>query len=116
MIKIWHNPKCSKSKAVLALLEKNNCETQVVEYLENVPSTSEIKDVLSMLNINARGLMRVKEDLYKELNLSDSSLSQDDLIKAMTDNPKLIERPVVIKDGQAAIGRPIENIIELIKE
>lgn len=115
MIKIWHNPKCSKSTAALELLEKNNCETQVVEYLENVPTTSEIKDVLSMLNINARGLIRVKEDLYKELNLSDSSLSQDDLIKAMTDNPKLIERPVVIKDGQAAIGRPIENIIELIK-
>ena len=113
-IKIWHNPSCSKSRAALELLEKNECNAQVVKYLENIPSAKEIKEVLSMLKINARKLMRTKEDLYKELNLDNESLSEDELINTMTSNPKLIERPVVIKDGKAAIGRPIENIIELI--
>lgn len=114
-IKIWHNPRCSKSRAALELLETNNCDAQVVEYLQDTPSIHEIKDVLSMLKIQARGLMRVKEDLYKELKLDNESLSQEELINAMANNPSLIERPVVIKDGKAAIGRPIENIIELIK-
>jgi len=113
-IKIWHNPKCSKSRAALELLEKNECNAQVVQYLEHTPSAKEIKEVLGMLKINARALMRTKEDLYKELNLSNDTLTQDELINAMTTNPSLIERPVVIKDGKAAIGRPIENIVELI--
>ncbi len=114
MIKIWHNQKCSKSRATLELLEKNSCEAEVINYLENTPSIEEIKEVLTMLKMEARSLMRVKETLYSELNLDDSTLSQDDLIKAMNTNPSLIERPVVIKDGKAAIGRPIENIVELI--
>ena len=114
-IKIWHNPKCSKSRAALELLESNNCKTEVIKYLEDTPSINEIKEVLSMLKTDARKLMRSKEDLYVQLNLGNETLSQDELIKAMNENPKLIERPVVIKDGCAAIGRPIENIISLIK-
>ncbi len=113
-IKIWHNASCSKSRAAMQLLENNKCKTDVVSYLENIPSKEEIKDVIKMLKTNARGIMRTKEILYKELNLNDESLSEDDLITAMTNNPILIERPIVIKDGCAAIGRPIENIIELI--
>jgi len=113
-VKIWHNPKCSKSRAALELLESNKCEPQIIKYLEDTPSVKEIKEVISMLKIDARALMRIKEDLYSQLNLNDASLSQDDLITAMHSNPTLIERPVVIKDGMAAIGRPIENIMELI--
>jgi arsenate reductase len=113
-IKIWHNSRCSKSRAALELLQSKNCDVNIVSYLENAPSCDEIKDVIGMLKTNARGIMRIKEDLYKELNLSDESLSEDDLITAMTTNPILIERPIVIKDGRAAIGRPIENIIDLI--
>ena len=113
-IKIWHNSSCSKSRAALELLESKKCDANIVTYLENIPSTEEIKDVIKMLKTNARGIMRTKEVLYKELNLSDESLSEDDLIIAMTNNPILIERPIVIKDGRAAIGRPIENIIDLI--
>lgn len=113
-IKIWHNPSCSKSRAALELLEKNECNAQVIKYLEDIPSAKEIKEVLAMLKVDTRTLMRVNEDIYKELNLNNESLTQDDLIQAMTNNPKLIERPVVIKDGQATIGRPIENIIELL--
>jgi arsenate reductase (glutaredoxin) len=113
-IKIWHNPSCSKSRAALELLEKENCNAEVIEYLTHTPSAKEIKDVLSMLKIKARLLMRTKEELYQELNLNDETLSEDDLISAMKTHPKLIERPVVIKNNQAAIGRPIENIINLI--
>ena len=113
-IKIWHNPSCSKSRAALELLENSKYDAQVIKYLENTPDANEIKEVLTMLKINARALMRTKEELYKELNLNDESLSEEALINAMTANPKLIERPIVIKDGQAAIGRPIENIIALL--
>jgi len=113
-IKIWHNAKCSKSRAALELLEKNNCNAQVITYLENTPSKEEIKEVLKMLKIKARGLMRVKETIYTDLGLSNETLDEDELIDAMISNPSLIERPVVIKDGKAAIGRPLENIVELI--
>jgi arsenate reductase len=113
-IKIWHNAKCSKSRAAMQLLETNKCDADVVTYLEDTPSCEEIKEVINMLKTNARGIMRTKEVLYKELNLSDESLSEEDLVEAMTTNPILIERPIVIKDGRAAIGRPIENIIDLI--
>jgi len=113
-IKIWHNPKCSKSRAALELLETKKCDTDIVTYLENTPSLEEIKEVIKMLKTDARGIMRTKENLYSELNLSSDTLSEEDLITAMSKNPILIERPIVIKDGKAAIGRPIENIIELL--
>ena len=113
-IKIWHNSKCSKSRAALELLETNKCDMDVIPYLENRPSKDEIKEVIQMLKVDARGIMRTKESLYSELNLSSDTLSEDDLITAMNNNPILIERPIVIKNGKAAIGRPIENIIELL--
>jgi len=112
-VKIWHNPRCSKSRNAVTLLEEKGVEAEVLKYLDTPPSRDEIVEVLGMLNLSARELMRTKEDIYKELGLKDVS-DEDKLIDAMVQNPKLIERPIVIKDGKAAIGRPIENIIELL--
>ena len=112
-IKIWHNPRCSKSRNAAVLLEEKGVDAEVVKYLDTPPSKEEIKEVLNMLSLNARDLMRTKEDIYKELDLKNEN-DEEKLIEAMVENPKLIERPIVIKDGKAAIGRPIENIIELL--
>ncbi len=113
-VTIWHNPRCSKSRNAVALLEEHGVEAAVVKYLETPPSKEEIVKVLKMLGISARELMRTKESIYKELGLKDVD-DEEKLIDAMVAHPKLIERPVVIKDGKAAIGRPIENIIALIQ-
>ena len=110
---IWHNPRCSKSRNAAALLEEKGIDAEVVKYLDTPPSREEIVEVLGMLGVSARELMRTKEEIYKTLNLKDEN-NEDKLIDAMVANPKLIERPIVIKDGKAAVGRPIENIIELL--
>ena len=113
-ITIWHNPRCSKSRNAANLLEERGIEAEVVKYLDTPPSKEEIKEVLKMLGISARELMRTKEEIYKELDLKNIE-DEEKLIEAMAEHPKLIERPIVIKDGKAAIGRPIEKIIELIE-
>jgi len=113
-VTIWHNPRCSKSRNAVALLDEQGVEAKVVKYLDTPPTEEEIVDVLRMLGLSARELMRTKEDVYKELGLKDVS-DENALISAMVENPKLIERPIVIKDGKAAIGRPIENIVEILK-
>jgi len=113
-VTIWHNPRCSKSRNAAALLEEQGVDAEVVKYLDTPPTKEEIIDVLKMLGLSARELMRTKEDIYKELGLKDVS-DEDALIDAMLKNPKLIERPIVIKDGKAAIGRPIENIVKILK-
>lgn len=110
---IWHNPRCSKSRNAVALLEEKGVEAEVVKYLDTPPSRQELVEVLDMLGLSARGLMRTKEDIYKELGIKDIN-DEDILINLMVANPKLIERPVVIKDGKAAIGRPIENIVAIL--
>ena len=112
-VTIWHNPRCSKSRNAAALLEEKGVEAEVVKYLDTPPSKEEIREVLNMLGITARELMRTKEAVYKELGLKEVE-DEETLIDAMVANPKLIERPIVIKDGKAAIGRPIENIIALL--
>ena len=112
-VTIWHNPRCSKSRNAAALLEEKGVEAEVVKYLDTPPSKEEIKEVLKMLGITARELMRTKETIYKELGLKEVD-DEEKLIDAMAENPKLIERPIVIKEGKAAIGRPIENIIALL--
>ena len=112
-VTIWHNPRCSKSRNAVTLLEEKGIDAEVVKYLDTPPSKEELVAVLKMLGISARELMRTKEAIYKELNLKEET-DEDKLIDAMVENPKLIERPVVIKDGKAAIGRPIENIIDLL--
>ena len=111
---IWHNPRCSKSRNAVALLEEKGVEAEVVKYLDTPPTRVELIAVLDMLGLSAKGLMRNKEDIYKELGIKDIN-DEDVLIGLMVANPKLIERPIVIKDGKATIGRPIENIVELLK-
>jgi arsenate reductase len=114
-VQIYHNPRCSKSRETLALLKDNGVEPDVVLYLDTPPDAATLKSLLNMLGMtSARGLMRQKEDLYKELNLADSALSENALIEAMIAHPKLIERPIVVKNGQARIGRPPEQVLEII--
>jgi arsenate reductase len=114
-ITIWHNPKCSKSREALSLVEENGTENEIVKYLESKPTVQELKDVLKMLDITARELMRTKEDIYKELDLK-SVMDEEELINAMAQNPKLIERPILIKNGKAIIGRPTEIIADFLRD
>jgi len=114
LITIWHNPRCSKSRAALEILENDGCDKNIISYLENKPSKQELKDALSMLGLSPRELMRIKEDIYVELNLKDES-NEDKLIEAMLKNPILIERPVIFKDNKAIIGRPTSIIADFIK-
>lgn len=114
-VKIYHNPRCSKSRDTLSLLKSNGIEPEVVLYLETPPDAQTIRQLLKMLNMgSARELMRQKEDLYKSLNLNDTHLTEERLIQAMVDNPKLIERPIVVANGKARIGRPPENVLEIV--
>jgi arsenate reductase len=113
-VKIWHNPRCSKSRDSLKLLEEKGIEAEVVKYLVDTPTQEELQEMLQMLGMSsARELMRTKETIYKELNLKEET-SEEALIKAMVENPKLIERPIVIKGKKAAIGRPIEKVVDLL--
>ena len=114
MITIYHNPRCSKSRQALQLLEKAGVETEVVRYLENPPDADTLRDLLRKLNMRPRELMRKGEEIYKVLNLADMTLSDDDLIAAMVEHPKLIERPIVVRDDQAVLGRPPENVGKLV--
>lgn len=113
-IQIWHNPKCSKSRAAMELLENKNIDANVVKYLEQTPTKEQLKDVLSKLKISAKELLRTGEDVYKELNLKDIN-DEETLIEIMIKNPILIERPIIIKGDNAVIARPIENLEDLLK-
>ena len=113
-IQIWHNPKCSKSRAAMELLENKNIDANVVKYLEQTLTKKQIKDVLKKLRISAKELLRTGEDVYKELNLNQID-DEETLIDFMVKNPILIERPIIIKGDKAVIARPIENLSELIK-
>lgn len=108
---IYHNPRCSKSRQTLELLHEKNIEPEVVEYLKNPPSREQLLELLDMLGLEPRQLMRTKEPEYKEQGLDDESLSRDQLIEAMLATPKLIERPIVVNNGKAAIGRPPESVL-----
>ncbi len=113
-ITIWHNPKCSKSREALSILDESGSEKEIVKYLETSPDKQTIQNLLKMLGITPRELMRTKEDIYKELKLKDE-MDDKKLIEAMAQNPKLIERPVLIKNGKAIIGRPTSIIEEFLK-
>ena len=112
-LKIWHNPRCSKSRQTLALLEENGHSPTVIKYLDDGPSADQIRAVLTALNIPAIKLMRTGEKLFKELNLSKTD-ADDTLINAMVQNPILIERPVVLNGPNAAIGRPPESVLDIL--
>ena len=112
--KIYHNARCSKSRATVAILEQNDVDFEVVNYLVNPPGESELKSLIYDLNISARGLLRKGEAKYKELGLSDKSLTEDHLIKSMLEFPILIERPIVRTEKGVAIGRPPENVNSIL--
>lgn len=114
MITIYHNPRCSKSRQTLQLLTDNNITPEIVLYLENIPTPATITAILDKLNISARQLMRKNETAYKDNNLADPSLSEQQLIAALVTFPKLIERPIVINGDKAAIGRPPESILAIL--
>ncbi|MEE9351051.1 MAG: arsenate reductase (glutaredoxin) [Thiotrichaceae bacterium] len=112
---IYHNPRCSKSRATLKLLEDKQITPTIVTYLDTPPDANTLNEVLEMLGIDdPRKLMRQHEVEYKENNLDDESLSKEDLIQAMLKYPRLIERPIVVTNGKAAIGRPPETILDIL--
>ena len=114
-VKIYHNPRCSKSRDTLSLLKSNGVEPEVVLYLDTPPDAQTLRQLLHMLGMgSARDRMRQKEELYKSLNLDDSRLTEAELLQAMVENPKLIERPIVVANGQARIGRPPEDVLEIL--
>ena len=111
---LYHNPRCSKSRGALELLEARGLTPTVVRYLDTPLNTAQLKTLLGQLNISARQLLRTGEDEYKALNLADSSLTEAQLIDAMAAHPKLIERPILVAGEQAVIGRPPEKILEIL--
>lgn len=111
---IWHNPRCSKSRETLALIEAKGIRPKVVEYLKTPPSAAEITDVVKLMGIAPMALMRRGETVFKELELGLRPLGDDELIAAMAANPILIERPVVIANGKAALGRPPGNVLQIL--
>ncbi len=113
-VKIYHNPRCSKCRQTMALLEEKGEQPEVIEYLENPPTEAELKEIIKMLGIKPRDLMRKKEKIYKDLELDDESLPDNALVMAMVSHPQLIERPIVIKDGKAAIGRPPKLVLDIL--
>ncbi|MBT3505891.1 MAG: arsenate reductase (glutaredoxin) [Piscirickettsiaceae bacterium] len=113
MTDIYHNPRCSKSRQTLALLEDKGITPTIVDYLNTPPTVETLRQVLKQLELTPRELLRKGEVVYKELGLKDTTLSDEDLIKAMAEHPKLIERPIVIHNGQAKLGRPPEAVLTL---
>lgn len=113
-VTIFHNPRCSKSRQTLGLLRENNAEPEIVEYLKTPPDAATLGKLLDMLGMEPRELMRKKEKEYKENDLANPNLSRDALIAAMVAHPKLIERPIVIKDNRAVLGRPPEAVLDIL--
>ncbi|HHK74394.1 MAG TPA: arsenate reductase (glutaredoxin) [Rhizobiales bacterium] len=111
---IFHNPRCSKSRQTLELLNENGVSPKIVKYLETPPSAGELKEILAMLGISPRELMRKGEAEYKEQGLADENLSDEELIMAMVKTPRLIERPIVIKGNKAALGRPPVSVLDIL--
>lgn len=113
MITIYHNPRCRKSREGLQILEESGKEFQTREYLKELPTTDELKSVIDLLGIAPIDLVRKNEAIWKE-NFKGKTLSDDEIIQAMAENPKLIERPIVVNNGKAVVGRPPENIRQII--
>lgn len=114
MVRIYHNNRCSKSRATLALLQERGTEVEVINYLDTPPDAAELAVLLKQLGMSARGLLRTGEADYEALGLANPSLGDDALIAAMVAHPKLIERPIVVANGKAAIGRPPEAVLAIL--
>ena len=113
-VKIYHNPRCSKSRMTLELLQGQSIDPEVVKYLETPPTAAELEQILTMLGIEPQALMRKKEAEYKEAGLNQSGLSRAEQIKRMVAHPKVIERPIVVNGGRAAVGRPPEQVLDIL--
>lgn len=111
---ILHNPRCSKSRQTLALLNDNGIEPEVIEYLKQTPSATELGAICGKLGVEPEAIVRKKEDLFKSLQLAEQSLSAEQWLEVMAQYPKLIERPIVIRGEHARIGRPPESVLELM--
>jgi arsenate reductase len=113
-VTLYHNPRCSKSRQTLQLLTEHGVEPEIVEYLKTPPDARQLERILLTLGLEPRQLMRTNEAEYKDNGLDDSRLTREQLIQAMVDHPKLIQRPIVLKGERAALGRPPENVLEII--
>ena len=114
-IKIFHNPRCSKSRKTLTILEDNGIDVDIIEYLKESPNKETLLQIINLLNIKPRDLIRKGEAIYKEKRLNRENLTDDDLVQFMVDNPILIERPIVYDNNRAIIGRPPENVLIFLK-
>ncbi|WP_299824630.1 arsenate reductase (glutaredoxin) [uncultured Pontibacter sp.] len=112
-MKIYHNPRCSKSRQTLELLQNAGHQPEVVEYLKTPPTASDLRDLLQMLNLQPEQLLRKGEQLYKD-KYKGQQLTNEEWITVMTENPVLIERPIVVKDNKAVLGRPPENVLSIL--
>ena len=113
-VRVFHNPKCSKCRLTMGILDDKGVDTTVIEYLKTPPNTAELSEILNLLGLEPRDLMRRHEAPYKDNNLGDPDLSREQLIQAMIDNPILIERPIVINGDKATIGRPPEKVLDIL--
>ncbi len=113
-VTIYHNPRCSKSRATLALLEEQGMTPKIVDYLKEPPSAAELKRILKKLGLKPRDIIRKGESVYAELGLKDKDLKDDELLALMVENPILIERPIVVSGEKAAIGRPPESVLKIL--
>ncbi len=113
-IRIFHNPRCSKSRATLTLLQEQGIEPEIVLYLESPPDAGELRIILDKLGMSPRELMRTGEAEFRQQGLDDESLTDDELITAMVATPKLIQRPIVLAGGRAAMGRPPESVLDIL--
>jgi arsenate reductase len=111
---IYHNPKCSKSRETLQILQDNNIDPEIIDYLADPPTAHELNKIIAMLGVSARDLMRSTEPAHKEANLDDDSLSDDDIIAAICEYPALLQRPIVVSGNKAIIGRPPVRVLEII--
>jgi len=113
-VTIFHNPRCSKSRQTLSLIQEKNIDINIIEYLKTPPDISQLKQILKQLGYEPRQLMRKSEQIYKDLDLGNENKTAEDLIIAMTQNPILIERPIVLSGEKAAIGRPPESVLNIL--
>ncbi len=111
---LYHNPRCSKSRATLELLESRGFQPEIIEYLKTPPNSETLKEILKLLGLTPREIMRNKETAFKEAGLDNENLSDDEIIAAMIEHPILIERPILVANGKAAIGRPPENVLDIL--
>jgi len=113
-VTIYHNPRCSESRETMEFLEEKGIEAEVIEYMDSPPDAATLKELLVMLSMTPRELMRKHEAVFKEAGLDDPTFTDDELIEAMTQCPSLIERPIVVKDGKAVLARPPEAVLDIL--